>query len=171
VRRILLLYAVAFAHGGVPLVYMGDELGLRNDGTYTADLTRRDDNRWMHRPWMDWAAAGRRHDPGSIEGRLWAGLRRLIDARRATPAVHAQGRTDPLWTGNEHVFGLEREHAGARLLLLANFSDHPQAVAAAVATDRGFAVHAGGGEPDGRPLRTYGDTLGLEPYQFAWLRG
>jgi amylosucrase len=171
VRRILLLYAVAFAHGGVPLVYMGDELGLRNDGTYTADLTRRDDNRWMHRPWMDWAAAGRRHDPGSIEGRLWAGLRRLIDARRATPAVHAQGRTDPLWTGNEHVFGLEREHAGARLLLLANFSDHPQAVAAAVATDRGFAVHAGGGEPDGRPLRSYGDTLGLEPYQFAWLRG
>ena len=170
VRRMLLLYAVAFAHGGVPLVYMGDELGLRNDGTYTADLTRRDDNRWMHRPWMDWAAAGRRHDPGSIEGRLWAGLRRLIDARRATPAVHAQGRTDPLWTGNEHVFGLEREHAGARLLLLANFSDHPQAVAAAVATDRGFAVHAGGAEPDGRPLRTYGDTLGLEPYQFAWLR-
>ena len=30
-RRILLLYAVAFAHGGLPLVYMGDELGLRND--------------------------------------------------------------------------------------------------------------------------------------------
>jgi amylosucrase len=171
VRRILLLYAVAFAHGGVPLVYMGDELGLRNDGTYTADLARRDDNRWMHRPWMDWAAAGRRHDPASIEGRLWAGLRRLIDARRATPAVHAQGRTDPLWTGNEHVFGLERGHAGHRLLLLANFSDHPQAVAAAVATDRGFAVHGGGAEPDGRPLRTYGDTLALEPYQFAWLRG
>ncbi len=171
VRRILLLHAVAFAHGGVPLVYMGDELGLRNDASYTADVTRRDDNRWMHRPWMDWAAAGRRHDPGSIEGRLWAGLRRLIDARRTTPAVHAQGRTDALWTGNEHVFGLEREHAGHRLLLLANFSDHPQAVAAAVATDRGFAVPGDGPDPDGRPLRTYGDTLGLEPYQFAWLRG
>jgi amylosucrase len=99
------------------------------------------------------------------------GRGRLIAARRATPAVHAQGRTDPLWTGNEHVFGLERGHAGHRLLLLANFSDHPQAVAAAVATDRGFAVHGGGAEPDGRPLRTYGDTLALEPYQFAWLRG
>jgi amylosucrase len=155
----------------VPLVYMGDELGLRNDGTYTADVTRRDDNRWMHRPWMDWAAAGRRHDPASIEGRLWAGLRRLIDARRTTPAVHAQGRTDPLWTGNEHVFGLEREHAGSRLLLLANFSDHPQGVPAAVATDRGFSISESGDGPDGRPLRTYGDTLGLEPYQFAWLRG
>ncbi len=171
VRRILLLYAVTFAHGGVPLVYMGDELGLRNDATFTADATRRDDNRWMHRPSMDWAAAGRRHDPASIEGRLWAGLRRLVDARRTTPAVHVQGRTDPLWTGNDHVFGLEREHAGHRLLLLANFSDHPQAIPAAVATDRGFALHGGGAEPDGRPLRTYGDVLALEPYQFAWLRG
>ena len=171
VRRILLLYAVAFAHGGVPLVYMGDELGLGNDETYTADATRRDDNRWMHRPWMDWAAAGRRHDAASIEGRLWAGLRRLVDARRATPAVHVQGRRDPLWTGNDHVFGLERRHAGHRLLLLASFSDHPQAVPAAVATDRGFALPGGGAEVDGRPLRTYGDVLALEPYQFAWLRG
>ena len=171
VRRILLLYAVTFAHGGVPLVYMGDELGLRNDATYTADSTRRDDNRWMHRPWMDWTAAGRRHDPASIEGRLWGGLRRLVDARRTTPAVHAQGRTDPLWTGNDHVFGLEREHAGHRLLLLANFSDHPQAIPAAVATDRGFGLHGGGAGPDGRPLRTYGDVLALEPYQFVWLRG
>ena len=27
-----------------------------------------------------------------------------------------------MWTGNEHVFGLCREHAGARLLVLANFT-------------------------------------------------
>jgi amylosucrase len=171
VRRILLLYAVAFAHGGVPLIYMGDELGLRNDRTYTADPARRDDNRWMHRPRMDWAAATRRHDLQAIEGRLFAGLRRLVDARRATRAVHAQGRTDPLWTGNDHVFGLQREHAGDRLLLLANFSERPQAIPAAVATDRGFAVHGRSADPDGRPLRTYGDVLALDPYQFAWLRG
>ena len=39
-RRILLLYAVAFAHGGLPLVYMGDELGLRNDPQWDADPAR-----------------------------------------------------------------------------------------------------------------------------------
>ena len=31
IRRLLVLYAVAFAFGGLPLVYMGDELALRND--------------------------------------------------------------------------------------------------------------------------------------------
>src|SRR4051794_19913780 len=59
VRRLLLLYAVAFVHGGVPLVYMGDELGLLNDHTWEADPARRDDNRWMHRPQMDWTLAER----------------------------------------------------------------------------------------------------------------
>ena len=34
VRRILLAHAVIFAHGGLPLLYMGDELGLRNDHAF-----------------------------------------------------------------------------------------------------------------------------------------
>ena len=39
IRRILLLHALAFAHGGLPLLYMGDELGLRNDPAW-ADGSR-----------------------------------------------------------------------------------------------------------------------------------
>jgi amylosucrase len=168
VRRVLLLYAVAFAHGGLPLIYMGDELGLRNDRAWQSDLARRDDNRWMHRPPMDWEAAERRHDPASVEGRLWAGLRRLVDARRGTRAVHAQGVVEATWTGNDHVFGLWREHAGHRLLLLANFTQEPQPVALALVSERGLALELSPG-PDGRPLTGRGEFLVLEPYQYAWL--
>ncbi|MGZ4276593.1 MAG: alpha-amylase family protein [Solirubrobacteraceae bacterium] len=142
VRRVLLLYAVAFAHGGLPLIYMGDELGLTNDFSWREDPDRADDNRWMHRPTMDWDAAERRHDPAGVEGRLWAGMRALVALRRATRAVHAQGTGEPFWTGNDHVFGLRREHAGERLTLLANFSEHPQ---------------------------TAGD-IELEPYGYLWLQ-
>ena len=39
-RRVLLLHAVAFAHGGLPLIYMGDELGLLNDAEYLDDPHR-----------------------------------------------------------------------------------------------------------------------------------
>jgi amylosucrase len=170
-RRVLLLYAIAFAHGGLPLVYMGDELGLRNDRTYAEDPARSDDNRWMHRPPMDWAAAERRHDPATVEGRLWAGLRRLVAARRATRAVHAQGQGDPFWTGNEHVFGLARKHGGDRLLVLANFTDGPQAVHVGVVRDRGFALGAAAAEPDGRDLRVEGDFVVLASYQFVWATG
>jgi amylosucrase len=157
IRRILLLHAFAFAHGGLPLIYMGDELGLRNDRSYADDPARREDNRWMHRPAMDWDAAGRRHDPSTVEGRLWAGLRALAATRRSTRAVHAQGRVEPLWTGNDHVFGLFREHAGERLLLLGNFTPWPQSVLTAVAHERGLATPGAD------------DHLALEPYGFAWL--
>ena len=124
---------------------MGDELGLCNDPAWAADAAHAGDNRWMHRPPMDWAAAERRHDPASAEGRLLAGLQRLVALRRGTRAVHAQGSVEAIWTGNNHVFGLRREHAGDRLLLLANFSPEPQRVA------------------------TEGDTRVLEPYECAWL--
>jgi amylosucrase len=170
VRRILLLYALAFAHGGLPLIYMGDELGLRNDPDWAADPARRDDNRWMHRPPMDWTAAERRGDPDAVEGRLWAGLDRLVAARRATRAVHAQGAAEPLWTGNDHVFGLLRSQAGERLLLLANFTPERQPVGLAVVHERGLELTQDAAQPDGRPMVLQGDTLVLEPYQHLWLR-
>ena len=94
---------------------------------------------------MDWEAAERRHDPATVEGRLWAGLQRLIKQRRGTRAVHAQGTIEAIWTGNDHVFGLRREHAGDRLLLLANFSPEPQ------------------------PVALDGAERELQPYAYAWL--
>jgi amylosucrase len=169
-RRILLLYAVAFAHGGLPLIYMGDELGLLNDHAWQDDPARREDNRWMHRPAMDWAAAERRGDPASVEGRLWDALRRLVAARRATRAAHAQGAAEPLWTGNDHVFGLLRSQAGKRLLLLANFTPERQRVSLAVVSERGLELRQDAAQPDGRPLVVDQDALVLEPYQYLWLR-
>ena len=162
IRRILLLYAVAFAHGGLPLIYMGDELGLGNDPHWADDPRHSEDNRWMHRPPMDWNAAERRHDDGSVEAALWDGLRRLMALRRATRATHAQGTGEPLWTGNDHVYGLLRTYAGERLLVLANFTADEQSVRATLLGEYGF---------EERNLRRRGDGLVLEPYQFAWIRG
>jgi amylosucrase len=169
VRRILLLYAVAFAHGGLPLIYMGDELGLLNDASYLDDPDRRDDNRWMHRPAMDWEAAERRHDPATVEGRLWTGLRRLVGARRATRAIHVQGASVPVWTGKDHVFGLWREQARERLLVLANFTADPQPVALSVIRDRGLRLSEAAAAVDGRPLEGYREFVVLAPYQHLWL--
>src|SRR4051795_11811208 len=171
VRRVLLLHAVAFAHGGLPLIYMGDELGLLNDWAYAEDPAHRDDNRWMHRPRMDWTAAERRHDPETVEGRVWSGLQRLIAARRSTRAIHVQGRSEVLWTGNDHVFGLWRAPAGERLLVLANFTAEPQAVALSVLHDRGLVATEAAAAVDGRALDGYRDFIVLAPYQHLWVRG
>src|SRR5215213_2077939 len=169
VRRVLVLHAVAFAFGGLPLIYMGDELGLRNDPAWADDPAHADDSRWMHRPPMDWAAAARRADRRTPEGRIWAGLQRLARARRTRRAVHGHGLSQPVWTGDPHVFGLLREHAGERMLLLASFSPQRRPVAVSLLDAHGVALDPRAAEPDGRTLRIDGETLVLEPFQHVWV--
>jgi amylosucrase len=49
------MYAVVFSFGGIPLIYMGDELAMRNDPHWREDPAHVGDNRWMHRLPMNWA--------------------------------------------------------------------------------------------------------------------
>ena len=170
-RRLLVVYAVAFAFGGLPLIYMGDELALRNDPAWAGDPAHADDTRWMHRPPMDWDAAARRADEQTPEGAMWAGLRRLVDARRGRRAVHGHGVSRPVETGDPHVLGLLREHAGERMLLLASFSEQRRPIALSLLGEHGVEAGPRAGEPDGRLLRIDGETLVLEPFQHVWCDG
>ena len=129
ISRHLLLHAVIYGWGGIPLLYMGDELGLRNDWSFLEDTQIAPDNRWVHRPRMDWAAAESRHTPGSLEARLFEGLQHLAQVRQRTPQVHGSGTVTPVWTGNERVLGWKRDHPrDGELLGLANVDDSAQTV-------------------------------------------
>ena len=132
-RRLLLLHAVTFAWGGVPLIYMGDELAQVNDESYLADPALVADNRWMHRPYFDDAAAARRHDPESIEGRVFGRLVELGRVRAQLPALHAAGETTVLDAGSPHVLGWRRRHPRSGWFIgLANFAEHPVSIEARV---------------------------------------
>ena len=88
-RRLEVLYAASPRSAGCPLLYMGDELGLRNDASYLDDPALADDNRWMHRPSMDWSVAARRSASATLEGRLFAMFQSLLADRAATPRCTA----------------------------------------------------------------------------------
>ncbi|MEO5901348.1 MAG: alpha-amylase family glycosyl hydrolase, partial [Ilumatobacteraceae bacterium] len=92
IARMLLGYSVVFAFGGIPLIYMGDEIAMDNDTGYRRDPMHRDDSRWIHRPAMDWAALATT-DGHDVAGRVLAGMRHLVAARRATPALSGGGET------------------------------------------------------------------------------
>jgi len=124
IRRLLTLYSVVYAYGGIPLLYMGDELGLANDFSWETDPDRAHDNRWMHRPPMDWDAAARRKDPGSVEGRVFAGFVRLAAARASLLALRAGTAAEIVDTGSRHVLAIRRRHArSGSVTALANFGD------------------------------------------------
>jgi amylosucrase len=133
IRRLLLLHAVVFAWGGVPLIYMGDELGQGNDESYRDDPALAADNRWMHRPFFDDSAAARRHDPGSVEGRVFGRLVELGAVRAQLPALHAAGVSTVLAVGSPHVLGWRRRHPRSGWFVgLANFAEHPVSIEARV---------------------------------------
>lgn len=122
-RRLELVYGVMFGFAGIPLVYMGDELALDNDRTYLDDSDKVDDSRWIHRPQMPWDQAERRHVEGTLEHRMFATVRRMVDVRRATPAMYAGGDTWIQRHPDTAVLAWSRVHpVHGRFYGLANFS-------------------------------------------------
>ena len=129
IRRMLMLYGIAFGYGGIPIVYMGDELCMPDDRSYLADPMLRHDSRWCHRPRFDEAAAGRRLTAGTVEQRVWDGVRRLVEARRSCLALHGGTSSRPLDVGHQSVFAWYRDHPRfGELLGLANVGDEPAAI-------------------------------------------
>ncbi len=168
IRRILLLYNIILAYGGIPLIYMGDELGLLNDRRYVDEPSRAPDSRWIHRPMMAWDRAADRHDGQTITGRIFQGMCQLITARKRTLALHARTAVTPTWTHNDHVLGLVRESAYGRLFILANFTEKPQMISRVRLSELGF---------DGLLVNRLNhqfmpmwDDIMIEPYQALWLQ-
>jgi amylosucrase len=128
-RRILLIHSVILSIGGIPLLYLGDETGTLNDYAHRDDPAKARDSRWVHRPYTDWDQMARRDDPTTVEGRVYGGLKRLIALRKECPAFGG-GEMVVLDSGNPHVFGYVRQNDGARVLVLANFSEGEQRIAA-----------------------------------------
>ena len=165
IRRILLVHSLVFAFGGLPLINSGDEIGMLNDHAWADEPSHADDNRWMHRPVMDWDAAARRHTPGTVEARIFEGLQHLAAVRSTVHEFHADTPGTALDVGNSKVFAWHRSGPRGRILVLANVTDEDFSVD----TMHGGAGHDGEwidlltGEKQGRIVR-------LDAYTTRWLR-
>ncbi len=137
IRRILLIHGVILTVGGIPLLYLGDEIGMLNDYSYHNDPDHARDSRWVHRPRADWEAYARRTDPATVEGRVYQGLQTLVRLRKEFP-VFSGGALEVIDTGNEHLLGFIRASREGRSLLLANFADTPQELSSWVLEQAGF---------------------------------
>lgn len=125
IRRILLLHGIIMTIGGIPLIYLGDELGMLNDYGYDKDAAKTGDSRWLHRSHFDWERAVQRHDLNTVAGRIYKGLLRFIQLRQQNLAF-TRAETEITDTGNQHVFGYFRNHDQYSVLVLGNFSEKEQ---------------------------------------------
>jgi amylosucrase/maltose alpha-D-glucosyltransferase/alpha-amylase len=125
VRRILLIHGIIITMGGIPLIYLGDEIAMLNDYGYDQDPEKVGDSRWLHRGAFDWERAEQRRDMETVPGRVYQGLLRLLQVRGQNQAF-ARAETEFLDSGNKHVFGFLRTNGDSTVFVLANFSEHEQ---------------------------------------------
>ena len=141
-QTILLLHAMILSYGGIPLFYYGDELGTLNDNSYLQDPAKADDNRWTHRPRIDWDIAERRNVEGTIEQRLFDALKKMVSIRKQTPAfADVRGNRDLLSVTNPHLLVFSRyehKHPDKPVLVIANFSDSTQHLPLGQVTHQGY---------------------------------
>ncbi|MDK3161586.1 alpha-amylase family glycosyl hydrolase [Kamptonema cortianum] len=161
VKRILLIYGICFSAGGIPLIYLGDEVGTLNNYAYADDPEKKADSRWLHRPPADERLYESRHDPASVPGMIFNGMLRMLRLRKAYPQF-SNGNTRFVSTSNKHVLAFVRNE---QMLVLANFSEHRQSIEAQPFS--GFL--AAGRDLLGDSALSTGQVLQLEPYQLMWI--
>jgi amylosucrase len=127
VQRILLVHAIMFGFGGLPVIWMGDELGLLNDRAWHSwapppeHADERPDNRWVHRPQMPWPVPPDQHG-------IQAGVRHLVQARAALPHLHASVAAEVLEPADPGVLLVARRHPLGPMLGAYNVTPEPRHV-------------------------------------------
>ncbi|MEY3886990.1 MAG: Amylosucrase [Pseudomonadota bacterium] len=144
VDRLILLQSLSFFTGGLPLLYMGDELGLGNTSAEVLQARQGADGRELHRPDWQEAQAQLRHQEGSVQNLIFQKLQTFAQLRQQLSAFHGDVPVALIETGHPTVLTLKRGHD---VMACFNFSRH--AVAHAVEN---------------------GQAIALKPYGFAWLQ-
>jgi amylosucrase len=126
-RKIQLLYGLAFTLGGIPLIYLGDELGSCNDYSFLEKKGKAHDSRWVHRVRFSQEAYERRHQEKAVEHIVYEKIRQLVKARTSSPILSV-GEYDVHFAADAHLFVCDRVLYDQRLTICANFSDTPSAI-------------------------------------------
>jgi amylosucrase len=168
IDRILMGHALIASFGGIPLVYMGDEIALLNDWSYTSVPGHAHDSRWLHRPAMDWSRAAQAEagaDPGA---RVLAGLRHILARRAATPELHAAYPTLILDTGQVGLFAFARAAPTGSLVCVFNFTEFWTTLRHEWALSHGArALHDALSDA---PVTLDAGRILLPPFARVWLR-
>jgi amylosucrase len=123
INKIILMQAQTLFIGGIPMLFYGDEVGYTNDYSYLKDEGKSYDNRWMHRPMIDWKKNELYKKENSVEAKIFNGTQQLIALRKQLEIVADYNNIKWLTPHNIHVAGFMRSLNGKKLFCLFNYSN------------------------------------------------
>ena len=129
VQRDLMMHALIMCMGGFPMLSSGDGIGQLNGYGYHEDPDLREDSRNLHRTRFNWEKAALRTQAGTVQQRIWDGLRRLEQLRAAHPCFGPESSVTTWDAHSRRVLALVRRTGEAELVCLFNFAGIPKSYA------------------------------------------
>ena len=99
---------------------------MLNDESYKLDLAKADDNRWIHRPKMDWELAKSAAKGEGVAGRVYEAISNLIKARKKLSAIHASVTSETEVRNDGAILLIRRNHAAGLLTEIYNLTEKTQ---------------------------------------------
>ena len=173
-NHILMLHSLIMSFGGIPLLYYGDEIGTLNTYDFKKDPQKKNDTRWLHRPAIDWKKSKRRNQSGTVEYRIFNGLKKIIAIRGNTDAFADYNNRELIKLSNPALFAFVRyNHVNPtdKVLVIANLSGQPQHLPLHELTDGAFFNPAALHDlwTDDKPDILLQDMV-FSAFQFYWLQ-
>jgi len=169
IKRINLAHSIILFYRGFPLIYSGDELATTNDRSYKTDDMKKNEDRWLHRPFFNWNRAELRHVIGTTEYRVFETLKEMIEIRKANLFFDGRSTQYSIPTSEHSVLCLARVYQNEIYLGLFNFCEEQKAIQ----LDQ-FRSHLSSSLYENIESTTRYDfnmpTLLLSPYEYIWAK-
>lgn len=168
IQRMTLMYAVTMFIGGIPLIYLGDELALMNDYSYRKDPIKKHDSRWVHRVETDEKLLSTIENKKDYQGKMFSQMVNLINIRINNTSL-GDAKTEFHDTLSQHLFSFSRGNDYEKILFVGNFSEHSPSVSFDLLVNNfGKNVEL----KDIHSSRSFSSmsNIPLKPYQFLLLK-
>lgn len=170
IKRINLAHSIILFYRGFPMIYSGDEIATKNDQTYKADESKKNESRWLHRPFFDWNRAERRHITGTTEFIVFNTLKKLIDIRKNHAFFDGRSIQYSIPVTNHSVLCLARKYQDENFFGIFNFSENSQTFSLDHLSQSLTSINVYEDMIHGNKIDMKQTALTLLPYEFLWLK-
>ena len=157
IRLDLMLHGFMLQQSGIPVIYSGDEVGALNDNHYKEDPEKAEDSRYIHRGQFDWKLTEKIPQEGTVQNRIFYGLRRMEAIRMEHEVFSSDALARTMDMEDDSILGILRTGETEEMLGVYNFSDAPKKVSLQETWT------------DLLNDETYDTELSLKPYDFRWM--
>ncbi len=160
IRLDRMLHAYMLFQSGIPVIYSGDEIGQVNDYTYKEDPDKAEDSRYIHRGQFKWELVENIEKEGTVQQRMFDGLRKLETLRSCHEAFGSEAQVQTVDFGDNGLLGIVRTGETEKIQGIFNFNWQEKRV---------FCEHGGQNLLTGEKVEA-GEWILIPAYGFVWLK-